>query len=330
MRPQRFKFCLILLLLTGCHENDETPFSPVSSSLSTMIPDGPVINEIMFAPLQSSRDALPDQPDYIELYNTGPDPSDLTGWVIQDCPSASGRRYTYEFANTPSGRNILAPGSYAVIVPEKSPLLQESRLQETFPRIATSGARVFIVDRSRFSLNNDMDCVVLKDAMGTVIDSVAYNEGWHSPYILETRGRSIEKFNPLLRPQLQGSWSSSMDRYGGTPGERNSVYLPADKLTRNPSITVSPSSFTPGDRVAGIELHLPSGAYQLGVTIYDVSGNAVRTLAAGLPAGPETRIEWDGRDNDMQPVPSGIYLARAEASGSGRSAILEARIVVAR
>jgi len=323
-------FCLILSLLSGCQEHGDTPFSPVSSSLSTMMPDGPVINEIMFAPLQSSRDALPDQPDYIELYNTGPDPADLTGWVIQDCPSATGRRYTYEFASTPSASNILEPESYAVIVPEKSPLLQESRLLETFPRIASSGARVFIVDRSRFSLNNDMDCVVLKNAGGTVIDSVAYNEGWHSPYILETRGRSIEKFNPLLRPLLQGSWSSSMNRYGGTPGERNSIYLPVDKLTRYPSITITPSPFNPETHVAGIELYMPSGAYQLSLTIYNVPGKAVRTLATGLPVGPETRIAWDGRDDDMQQVPSGIYLARAEVSGTGGSAILEARIVVAR
>ena len=56
------------------------------------------------------------------------------------------------------------------------------------------------------------------------------------------------------------------------------------------------------------------------VSIFDVSGRRVRVLARrALPAG-EQSLQWDGRDADGAPVPSGIYLVRLCAPGVDRSA----------
>ena len=49
---------------------------------------------------------------------------------------------------------------------------------------------------------------------------------------------------------------------------------------------------------------------QLELSIYDLSGRAVRSLARGtFSAGPNT-VHWDGLDSSGKPVAPGIYMAR--------------------
>ena len=56
-----------------------------------------------------------------------------------------------------------------------------------------------------------------------------------------------------------------------------------------------------------------TGAVSL--SVLDVQGRHVRTLAQGsLPAG-EHRVEWNGLDGDGRPASAGVYLVRLEAEG---------------
>ncbi len=67
-------------------------------------------------------------------------------------------------------------------------------------------------------------------------------------------------------------------------------------------------------------------AYGAGVrlTVRDVSGRVVRTLAAGDETG---RVEWDGRAENGALVSAGTYFVGAEASGRAASS---AKIVLLR
>lgn len=332
-----FRFFAITLFLSSCAtNNDETSINGISTDFEGR--SLPTINEIMFDPLQKSDDGIVDQPDFVEIYNPGTETVDLQGWYIQDCPSASGRRYSYYFAGDAGADNLLAPGQYAVIVPEESPERSASRLVEFYDYLAGDlSVRVFIVERKTFSFNNDADCVTLKDAAGTVIDSVSYDMSWHNPYLKSTKGHSIEKFNDQLASSSRSSWSSSSDtRYGATPGRRNSIYLSADDMDREPSLTVSPASFSPdmdgGGETARITWELPAGAYRIALTIYDSEGRTVRTLTAGLPAGPTGSMDWNGLDDNENPALSGIYLIRLSVSGDtfDGTGELEETVVLAR
>ncbi|NEX13826.1 MAG: hypothetical protein C1941_03880 [Prosthecochloris sp.] len=311
----------ITLFLSSCQSNnEEISLNGTSPSLEKR--NLPVINEILFDPLQKKDDGVNDQPDFVEIYNPGTETVDLYGWHIQDCPASSGSRYTYHFADDPSSDNLLAPGQYGVIVPEETLDREASRLVNYYDYLSGDATvRIFIVQRKTFSLNNDTDCVTLKDSDGTVIDSVAYSSTWHNPYSKNTKGVSLEKFNDQLLSNSPSSWSSSMDIvFGGTPGRHNSIYLPENRLEQTPSLRVTPESFSPdlngtGDK-ASIRYSFPAGAYQVAVTIYDSSGKAVRTLAEGLPSGPEGMLEWNGLENDNSPALSGIYLVRVSATGT--------------
>ena len=69
-----------------------------------------------------------------------------------------------------------------------------------------------------------------------------------------------------------------------------------------------PNPFNP---VTTIRFELPE-ASDLRLTVYDVSGRVVRTLADGtLPAGPH-QVRWEGRDASGRAAPSGLYFYRLE------------------
>jgi len=322
-------FVLLFLLLTACVT--DTGDKSFSETLSRQ--DGrttPVLNEILFDPLQSSTDDLPDQPDFVEIYNPGTTPVDLTGWSITDRPSATtGKYYRYYFAPA-GGNNILEPGQYAVIAPEKDGQIAGSRLT-TFYTYLPNNSRIFLVkDYKTFSFNNDGDCVSLLDQNGTVIDSANYTANWHNPANKSTKRISIEKFNPLMLSDTPLSWSSSTDaQFGGTPGKTNSIYVPP---TRSEEIfNLSPSTFSPNgdgsDDYLSIAISLPADSYQLSVSVYDMSGKLLRRLAAGTPAGPVTQLWWDGCDDSGQPMPAGSYRVTMNAAGYSGSRYSDTRTV---
>jgi flagellar hook assembly protein FlgD len=49
------------------------------------------------------------------------------------------------------------------------------------------------------------------------------------------------------------------------------------------------------------------------LNIFDLRGHLVRTLANDQREAGSYRIRWDGRDNQGQDAPAGIYLCRLQA-----------------
>jgi hypothetical protein len=318
MRPYHLPV-LILLLAAGCADDHKAKSFTESLALQAKA-SRPVLNEILFEPLQESDDNLPDQPDFVEIYNPGLTALDLTGWSIADRPGATtGKANRYYFAPK-GGSNMLGPGQYGVIAPESNGLVAGSQLTTYYSYLKTSStARIFLVKSYKvFSLNNEGDCVRLLDSKGAVVDSANYTPNWHNPGNKSTKRISIEKFHPLMPSDAPLSWSSSTDtQYGSTPGKVNSVYVPPARSEE--VFSLSPNPFSPNgdhkDDLLRITVSLPAGAYQLAVTIYDATGKKVSNLASGTPAGPVTLLFWDGLDDSGKSVPAGIYRATMNAAG---------------
>ena len=51
------------------------------------------------------------------------------------------------------------------------------------------------------------------------------------------------------------------------------------------------------------------------LAVYDMQGKRVRTLIDAVVPGGETRVEWDGRDDSGDALPSGVYLYNLRAAG---------------
>ncbi len=55
---------------------------------------------------------------------------------------------------------------------------------------------VIQADRSSLSLASTDDAVYLADSTGATIDSFFYDENWHNPNIIDTRGIALERIAP--------------------------------------------------------------------------------------------------------------------------------------
>jgi hypothetical protein len=70
-----------------------------------------------------------------------------------------------------------------------------------------------------------------------------------------------------------------------------------------------PNPFNPS---TNIRYSLPKSTHTT-VTIYDMRGTKVRTLANSLQNAGVHSVVWDGRDDQTKPVASGVYFYRLEA-----------------
>lgn len=152
-----------------------------------------IITEIMADPTPVV--GLPDA-EYLEIFNRSPHPISLKGWRLG-------------IALLPD--SVLAAGGYAILcVRSKVPSL-------------TPFGRVFGL--STFSLANAGATLVLRDAKGQLIHSVAYKDTWWASnrreggYALEM----IDATNPCGEAE---NWRASSAPAGGTPGRPNAVAAP--------------------------------------------------------------------------------------------------------
>jgi hypothetical protein len=166
-----------------------------------------VINEFMCDP--SPVIGLPEV-EFVEIYNRSSKYFDLTGWKLGDASSDG---------TIQSG--WLYPGEYKILCATAN--------VDTFaiPGVAVS---------SFPSLNNAGDDIVLKDAVGNILDKLTYTDAWYKDLVKADGGWTIELINPNDPCSDQDNWTASNSLNGGTPGLVNSVQdLTPD--TASPSIS---------------------------------------------------------------------------------------------
>ncbi|MBS1561469.1 MAG: lamin tail domain-containing protein [Bacteroidetes bacterium] len=247
------------------------------------------INEVLFDP-------LPQQCDYVEIYNGTGRPVDLEGWMICD-------------AGTEGGRDTLVV-SETVIVPADScgviavdtvvhGMQTDDAWSRTFPhRRAVS-----------FNLNASGDDVVLLNPSGFVIDSVRVDAAWHSPILASRKGVALERLSPMLTSTSAASWTSSAAQRGGTPGTKNSISVRVDTSA---DVTAAPSPFSTNAANAAypcvISWSVPYQQCALFVQIFRPDGLLVRDLLNNAFGGAVGAVAWDGRDTEGMAVQPGQYI----------------------
>jgi hypothetical protein len=77
-------------------------------------------------------------------------------------------------------------------------------------------------------------------------------------------------------------------------------------------------SSNPSLGAASLSLSLPR-AMDARVELWDVQGRRVRQLHSGALPGGTSRLRWDGRDDQGDPVAAGAYFARLAAGGTSES-----------
>jgi len=168
---------------------------------------GVVVNEIMFNPstaLGSDADF-----EWVEIFNNGSSPVDISGWTMTDLDSGSG-------AVVPAGTTIPANG-YMVFA--RNATAFTAHYGSSIPLIAWTGSW-------GSGLSNTADEVVLLDASNTVVDSLRYDDStdWGSDYgddntyaDCDGDGASLERLLASGSSVDPDNWDSSVDEASGIP-----------------------------------------------------------------------------------------------------------------
>lgn len=142
-----------------------------------------VINEICYhAP---EINAASEDKHWLELYNRGASPVNLTGWSF-----GSGIEYVF-----PSG-TVIGPGAYLVVAKDPTGLLAQ------FPGIAVKGPY-------DSNLSGSGEKIVLLDAAGNPADEVSYVDGGRWPGAADGEGSTLELRDPRSDNSLPESWEAS-------------------------------------------------------------------------------------------------------------------------
>ncbi|MBI4592011.1 lamin tail domain-containing protein [Candidatus Uhrbacteria bacterium] len=151
-------------------------------------------------------DPLEDGVEWIELYNAGDTPVSLEGWSIEDESGGS----------TDLSNMTIEMGGY------------------------------LLIEEPKGKLNNDGDTVVLKDANGSVVESVIYgNEGYPTPKDGEALARNGGTFEVTELP---------------TPGSVNLIFVAVEKIeevvetAEEPESTVIPSETSEASEAEGSQV----------------------------------------------------------------------------
>jgi hypothetical protein len=172
-----------------------------------------IINEIMANP-----SAPGDSGEYIEIYNWGTAPADLQNWKLFGNSLGDTARITTSL--------IVPAGGYVLL--------------GNNPNTARNGGLVLDYAYTVFNMNNTGDRIVLKDAAGATVDSVAYTT---APPTNASRGvRDASADNTDVGG---ANWQTSTTPYNavdlGTPKAQNDGYI----------APTQPAPFVRGGRIVG-------------------------------------------------------------------------------
>lgn len=153
--------------------------------------------------------------EFIELYNTGPEPVNLAGWRLM-----RGVEFTFPAVTVPAGGFCVIAADLATFT-------------NLYPDVTN------VVGNWSGRLSNSRDTLRLVDAQGAVVDEVTYADegdwavrlrsppdrgqrGWTWQSAADGGGPSLELIQPTLPNDYGQNWAPSRIA-GGTPGRPNSV-----------------------------------------------------------------------------------------------------------
>ncbi len=258
--------------LSGDNPDESINLSSEASITANFIPGSSsnqaiVINEINY----NSSDDL-DSGDWVELYNPNGETVDLSGWYFED---ESGHFFGLP-ANT-----LLAPNSFLVLVAD------QNAFENIYPQVNTILGD-FGSGPQGFGLSGGGEQITLKNAEGTLIDIVEYDDKSPWPTEPDGDGPTLQLIDPALDNSLPESWIG----IPATPGAPNDT-------NPSPGLQLScPNDFS---------LVLPAGQT---LTTVDWAAPDVISICN---EGDATLIQTEGPDNGSE-LSSGVYTVSYNAT----------------
>lgn len=181
--------------------------TPTNVPFFYFLAEAAVANDVIVTEIMADPTPVVGQPEieYVEIYNRSDKYFDLDGWVLTD-GSTSETLTTY----------VLGPGEYVVICETGDGVLL--------------GIANYLEGTGIPAFTNTEDDVVIKDNLGSTIDSVHYTDAWYNDPTREDGGYSLERKHLDAPCSDANNWGACVDITGGTPGEQNSLWTDVDDV----------------------------------------------------------------------------------------------------
>ena len=257
-----------------------------------------MINEILFNPRSTGV-------DFVEIVNTSSKFLNIKNWSvsnIEDGILSNTKIITTENV-------LLKPNAYLVFTENGNVLKGEyvNAHGENFLQIATLP-----------SLNDDDGSIALTDDDGILIDHLQYNKAWHSVFIKDEEGVSLERISFTDSSQESQNWKSASSLVGfATPGYLNSNAM--KQGLQEDAVVVEPNAFIPINGqpdFTQIKFKFDQGGYVANIKIFDSQGHLIKQLANNEMLGTEGFFRWDGDNDDGNKARAGYYMVWFEVFNS--------------
>lgn len=240
---------------------------------------GVVINELMYHPPGEREDL-----QYIELFNSGGETVDLSGWSFQ-------KGVRFEFGTG----FLLKGGEFAIIARDKNAFAKHY-----------GGTNGLLLGNFRGKLSHGGETIALANREGKLVASVTYTDGGLWPHGPDGYSPSLERICPTASSDEPANWAASLMplhvHASGSPGLTN------DNYATNLAPIVSGVTFT--------NLVSPDQSATIGLVAADADGvrnvRVIWTSSSGLTNEQQLsmqRVSGDAR--------SGRYAASLPGQPSG-------------
>lgn len=254
------------------------------------------INEILFDPIANGY-------DYLEIYNAGDQIADLKNTAVAGINDTGAIASVSSFIE----QRLLLPGQYLVLT--GNPL----SIRKTY-RSHDKKAMHVMADLP--TMSNNKGYIKLINRLGKTIDSLYYEDGYHSPVISNKEGIALEKTKPDAPSNDKQYWTSAASSSGyGTPGLPNSqLNLFVTDTRRNFMLlteVITPNNDGDNDLLK-IKCQLPEPGYWVTARIFNENGFMVAAPFQNFSVTQDGIIQWDGNINGNV-IATGNYVIKLEA-----------------
>jgi len=247
------------------------------------------LSEVLFNP-------YPYGSDFVELYNKTEAWISLEGLTIQN----------QDEKQTILKGGLMSPHAYKVISAD-SMEVKSFYPQAVFGTFIKAALPVFL---------DTSGSVRLLNVKGETLDFMSFSEDMHHPFLEDKEGISLERVSLEQSSELSSNWvSASIQSHGASPGYRNTQ---SGKGTPGGTFEIVPRSIAPGTdgyrNYACIYYQTAKAGTSVRADMYTMDGNWVRALQGAGPTDVKGMCTWDGTNDKMEVVATGLYVLVLEFS----------------
>lgn len=283
MKGSTLQLLYLTAFLIGCQQN--TFFEPKEETLHFEVADI-LISEIL-------PDPNIDGVEFVEIFNNSNKVIDLSSLQLATV-NASGKRSKLHPISKSS--LMMYPFTYKLLS------LDVEKIKAHYP---IQSSLVFHNMPSFPTLTNSQGSVLLL-RKGNVIDSLYYNIAMHDVFIKNPKGVSLERVSFKKATNSPSNFvSAAASTNYATPGYRNSQSGHEEPIES--SVFLTAKSFSPNNGESlTINFHFME-SQMTNVFIYNQTGKRVRYLLTNHRLGTKDQILWDGKDDQNNLLPLGVY-----------------------